>query len=48
MFNSLKRWKDKNNGLHDAADVADVLMAPPNGWTPVEVFDASENVQEEE
>ncbi len=48
MFNSYKRWKDRNNGLHDAADVADVLMTPPAGWVPVEVYDASESLGEEE
>lgn len=48
MFNGLKRWADKNNGLHDAADTADELMVPPVGWEPVEVFDASETLEDEE
>ena len=48
MLNSFKRWKDRNQGLHDAADMADVLMTPPAGWEPVEAFDASEAIEEEE
>jgi len=48
MFNNIKRWVDRNSGLHDASDTADELMVPPHGWSPVEVFDATETMEEEE
>lgn len=48
MFNGIKRWVDRSNGLHDASDTPDVDMIPPTGWTPVEVFDETDKMKEEE
>jgi hypothetical protein len=48
MFNGLKRWADRNQGLHDAADISAESMVPPAGWEPVEAFDASETMEEED
>lgn len=48
MFDNLKRWLDRNNGLHDASDTSDELMVPPHGWEPVEAFDASEYIEEDQ
>lgn len=48
MLNSLKRWKDRNQGLHDAADVSDSEMTPPHGWKPVEAFDEVDRLGDNE
>ena len=48
MFNSIKRWADRNQGLHDASDTPDVEMVPPAGWEPVEVYDETDFMKEEE
>ena len=42
MLRLYRRWKDKNVGLHDAADVSDEQMKAPKGWIPVEVDDTPE------
>jgi hypothetical protein len=48
MLNNLKRWLDRNQGLHDASDTPDVEMIPPAGWQPVQVYDATEYIEEDQ